>query len=412
MGKFGRSRASITVMFQTLLGWIWIVLSTSSTSLLLARAFLGIPLGMGLVIAPVMIAEYSNPRNRAAFVATMLVITSLMVLAVHTIGAYITWQITALMVAVTAFIGLLISIYTPESPSWLADQERYDECVKVFRWLRGAQEEDELQELIRARKLIKSDVQLKQLQKKSMPVTITKMKTVVMRREFYLPIFIMLHLSTLARWSGLCMLLSYPMDAFSNLYGPDFNFGLQISLLDSTRLLSNIIGIYVTKKMQRRRLLLITALLNTCVLFAMAIYSYAKVNNMLPFDHPLIGITLCHMLIISIKCGASSLPLVILGELFPLEIRSFAAGLSSAVFSFNMFVTVKIFPYLLKTIGFYATMFLHSAIVGYCLIVALAIMPETKDRTLQDIEDELKGNKDVGDELESAINLNSLSNRD
>lgn len=411
MGKFGRKRASIATMSITLLGWIWIALSTTATSLLMARALQGFPLGMGLVIAPVMIAEYSSPRNRAAYVAVMLVMTSLLVLAVHTIGAYVAWQTTALIVSVMTFIGLLIPIYTPESPSWLADQERYDECADVFRYLRGAEEEDELQKLIEARILIKRMAKSTPSQGKKTVFSLSKIKSIATRREFYIPIFIMFHLNTLARWSGLSMLMSYPMDAFSSLVGPDFDFGLQISLLDTTRLISNILGIYITKRLRRKLLLSMTVGLNTSALFAMAAYAYTKANNMLSFDHPLIGIVLCHVLVISIITGASSLPLVIIGELFPLEFRSFAAGLSSAVFSINMFITMKIFPYLLNALGFHATIFLHGVIVCYCLIAALTVLPETKDRTLQEIEDELKGAREVCNEPESAIPLTSLNNR-
>lgn len=128
---------------------------------------------------------------------------------------------------------------------------------------------------------------------------------------------------------------------------------------------------------------------------------------MLPFGHHLIAIVFCHILIITSVTGATSLPFVISGELFPLEFRSLASGFSSAALSINTFISVKSFPYLLNTLGFQVTIFIHGALVSYCLIATLVVLPETKDKALQDIENELKGNREVCNVPESTVPLTS-----
>lgn len=58
-------------------------------------------------------------------------------LAAHTLGAYLHWQTCGLIYALVGFIDMLIVIYSPESPSWLIHNGRYEEGSQVFRWLRG-----------------------------------------------------------------------------------------------------------------------------------------------------------------------------------------------------------------------------------------------------------------------------------
>ncbi|KAL4712462.1 hypothetical protein ACJJTC_007478 [Scirpophaga incertulas] len=106
---------------------------------------------------------------------------------------------------------------------------------------------------------------------------------------------------------------------------------------------------------------------------------------MLPYDHPAIGLMLIHIHMFSIATGTVPLPYIIAGE-------------------YSHWNTVA----WLEASAYF------SSVVGYCLTVAGIFLPETKDRTLQDIEDEFRGRPLSPEELKSVQSLTSLKlyNRD
>lgn len=178
--------------------------------------------------------------------------------------------------------------------------------------------------------------------------------------------------------------------------------------LDIQRIISNSIAVFVIRKVKRRTMLLLTVGINLCAFLSLAGYTYCKGRNLLPFDHPAIGITLIHIHMFSIATGTVPLPFIIAGEVFPLEYRSLAGGISVLFLSLNLFITVKTVPILFKTIGIYGAYVLYASVVGYCLVVSLLFLPETKDRTLQEIEDEFRGRPLSPEELKFTQSLTYL----
>ncbi|KAJ2954966.1 hypothetical protein O0L34_g3307 [Tuta absoluta] len=410
MAKYGRKTANLISIIPLLIGWFCILLATNITSLLIARFLQGTAMGMSASLGPVLIGEYTSPNNRGAFLTMISLTIATGVLTVHTMGLYLTWQVTALVCACIGFVDLIIVIYSPESPSFLADQGRYDDCKKVFRWLRGDKEEEELQRMIEAAVIVreaKIDANINETFVKKIRSFLVYFNATVRKREFYWPIFIMIHIYTLGQWAGANILAAYTVDIFQHVIGNDFNLTLMIITMDCQRIISNACAVYVIKKVKRRKMLLITVILNLFAFLATAAYTYLKAQGKLPFDHPAIGVLLIHIHMFSIATGTVPLPFIIAGELFPLEYRALAGGISVLFLSSNLFITVKTVPLLFNTIGIYGAYVFYSVVVLYCLIISMKFLPETKDRTLQDIEDEFRGRPLSPEELKSVESLAS-----
>ncbi|XP_059047232.1 facilitated trehalose transporter Tret1-like [Achroia grisella] len=410
MAKYGRRTANLVSIVPMLVGWFCIITATNIPLLLFARFLQGISMGMSATLGPVLIGEYTSPNNRGAFLTSISLTIAIGVLTVHTVGSYLPWQTAALVCACIVFVDLLIVIYSPESPSWLSDQGRYEESKRVFRWLRGDGEEEELKEMIEASIIIresKDEANLSESFLKRMKANMAYFCITIQKKEFYKPIFIMMHVYTLGQWAGANILASYTTDIFHNVVGDGVNVALMIILLDIQRIISNSCAVYVIKKIKRRTMLFITVGINLFAFLSIAAYTYAKSHNLLPFDHPAIGIALIHIHMFSIATGTVPLPFIIAGELFPLEYRSLAGGISVLFLSSNLFITVKTVALLFKTVGIYGAYLLYFFVVGYCLVVAGLLLPETKDRTLQDIENEFRGRPLTVDELKSVQSLTS-----
>ncbi|CAK1546801.1 unnamed protein product [Leptosia nina] len=408
MAKYGRRTANILSIITMLVGWFCVILATNIKVFLIGRFLKGTAMGMTASLGPVLIGEYTSPKNRGAFLTTISLSIAIGVLFAHTLGAFFYWQVAALVIAVVMFFDLVIVLYSPETPAWLSDQGRYEESRRVFRWLRGDSEEEELRRMIETSVIVreaKAEIVVADTFSKRLKANIVFFNTTIRKREFYKPIFIMIHMYTLSQWAGANILAAYTLDVFTNVIGTEVNIYLMVITLGAQRIISNGIAVWIIKKVKRRTMLFATVGLNVFAFLAIAAYSYLKVHNMLPYDHPLIGILLIHIHMVTIATGTVPLPFIIAGELFPLDYRSLAGSISVFFLSGNFFIILKTVPYLFKTIGIHGAYVIYAAIVAYCLVIEYFFLPETKDRTLQDIEDEFRGRPLSPEELKSTQSL-------
>lgn len=410
MANYGRRTANIVSITPLITGWFTIITAKSIPQLLIARFFQGIAMGMSASLGPVLIGEYTSPKNRGAFLTVISLSIALGVVSVHSMGSFLSWQVTALICACVAFVDLLIVIYSPESPSWLADQGKYEDSKRVFRWLRNEDEEEELHKMIEASVIVresKAEANISKSFGKRVKSNIAYFNITIRKKEFYKPIFIMMHIYTLGQWAGANLLASYTSDIFKNVVGTDANIALLVITLGLQRLISNTFAVLFIKKISRRTMLFSTVSLNLFAFLATAAYTYCKGHGLLPFDHPFIGVMLVHIHMFTVATGTVPLPFIIAGELFPLEYRSLAGGISVLLLSSNLFITVKTAPFFFTTLGIHGAYCIYAAVVAYCLVVAYFTLPETKDRTLQDIEDEFRGRALAPEELKSTQSLAS-----
>ncbi|XP_013196580.1 facilitated trehalose transporter Tret1 [Amyelois transitella] len=394
MTTFGRRKANLCSLVVAAAGWLGIVFSSSVTVLYLARLLQGIRMGMIGALGPVLIGEYTSPKNRGLFLMTISVSISAGVFAIQTLGVYLHWKTCAFVCIGIVSVAMLLVILSPESPTYLADRERYDECRRVFVYLRGNTENEELEKMIATLILAKKE-QVTKVQTVTEKI-LSKMyylKEIWKKKEFYKPLLIMFHVFAMAHWSGMNILTSYTTNIFEKVVGLDngINIPLMIVLVGLHRVLGNIIGMIFIKTLRRRVVLFSTISLNIIALLTIAAYTCARDNSWLSFDHPIIGISLIHVQMFSIATGALPLGFILAGELYPMEYKGLCGSITMVFFSLNIFGNLKTVLVLFNSLHIYGTYLLYAVILTYCLIVVGTLLPETKDKTLQDIEEELKG---------------------
>ncbi|XP_053619164.1 facilitated trehalose transporter Tret1-like [Plodia interpunctella] len=397
MGKYGRWVTNVCSAGLMFTGWVLIVVADSVACLMLGRFLKGISLGLIIALCPVIIGECASPRYRGSFLASTTALLSIGTAFVHFISFLLHWRTVALLCVVISFINLLISIYSPESPSWLATEGRYDECRKVFRWLRGPDEEEELQ------KMIQANMTEKTVEKESVLQAIKNRINIIKKKEVYKPVIIGIHLNILCYWCGLPAISSFPNEVIHSIVGIGHNTPAILITLDIQRLITNTSAMYVVKKVKRKNMLLTTISLNAALFFVIAGYVYAREQSLLPFDHPLIGVILLHIHMFSMAMGGLPLPTIISGEIYPLKYRSFCSSVTTTISSINLFLAYKTFIQTEQKLKIFGAYSIYGLIVIYCLSVTYHYLPETKDKTLLDIENEFRGapakSKDVAAEV-------------
>ncbi|XP_026730655.1 facilitated trehalose transporter Tret1-like [Trichoplusia ni] len=395
MGKLGRRVAHFVVIANILIGWTVILLAKSLEAMIVGRIIHGLSFGLMLPLRSVLLGEYTSPKNRGAFLTTVSVAQAFGILLVHLIGSLVSWQKTVFIVLAFPLASLLMTFFTPETPSWLAAKGRYDDCRKVFRWLRGDGEEQELEEMIRARC-------------ESNRATISNFKdlpVLLKKKEFYKPIVIMIHSYMMGEFSGGALLSCYSTTVITLLVGPEVDPHFWMIALDIQRNISNVTAVYVVHKIKRRTMFMATGSL--CILsnIAIACYVYAKVLGVMTYTAIWLPILLINIQFFTVAVGMVCLPYVIAGEIFPLEYRSVGSSISIISIASGYFLVTKTFPAMIASIGLHGSYAVYAGIMCYNFIIIMSLLPETKGKTLQQIEDYFRGKPSKAEDIEVRQNL-------
>jgi MFS family permease len=85
----------------------------------------------------VFLGEVAEPRMRGLLSSIPFVSYSMGILMVYALGATLHWQTVAWLAIILPLLSLLSFTLLPESPVWLARNNRVEEAGKALNWLRG-----------------------------------------------------------------------------------------------------------------------------------------------------------------------------------------------------------------------------------------------------------------------------------
>lgn len=359
---------------------------------MIGRILQGLSYGMLMPVRSVVIGEYTSPVNRGAFLSTISLSLTFATFFVHLIGSFLSWQWTALICSLFSYLSLIMTMYCPESPSYFVMKRKYQKCKKAFRLLRGNKEEHELEEMIKAR-LVLEETETRKTDFKEL-VRISK------KKEFYKPVILVVHSYILLKGSGGPLLGAYAHEILTVMIGRTTDVNFWMVFTDGLRLLFSVAGIYVVRRYRRRPLLLTTGSLCVISLLCISLYIFLKTRGMLSYDATWITVVLISFFSFTNAIGMAPLPNIVAGEVFPIAHRGLAAGISVIFDCATIFLVLKTFSFLQVTIGMDGAYLLYAVIVMYLILVMWILLPETKGKTLQQIEEEFRGRPKVLKEAE------------
>ena len=440
--KIGRKKILIIVALLYAISAVGSALAGSYEMLYISRIIGGLAFGAALVLAPIYIAEISTPENRgklvslqqlnivfgffAAFFSNDLFNKYNSVDSVYLTDENV-WRWMLGVELLPALCYFILLYFVPKSPRWLYLNGKVEEAKSVLTQIHG--KERGAEEIISIEKnsntdANKSDVNIKDLLKKSL--------------RFILVVGLVI--GVLQQITGINAVYFYATSIFKQTgVGTDAAFSSGV-LLSSISVVFTFVAIYLIDKMGRRPLLLIgtagvaVSLLFCAYGFNKATYqlssekitllqfegsnklntiSNQKFDNDIAFKNKvksLIGnqvyskndgaileaATQMNATIVLIgilgfiACFAFSLgPVmwVLLSELFPLKYRGLAIGFIAFVNSLISSIVQLIFPWELSNLGNALTFFIFGAVAFIGFFIMLKILPETKGKSLEELED-------------------------
>lgn len=106
--------------------------------------------------------------------------------------------------------------------------------------------------------------------------------------------------------------------------------------------------------------------------------------------------------VVLFNLGMGTIPVLILGEIFPLSVKGFALCLADIYFGAIVIVISKAFQMLKDEFGMFVPFMAFAVCCGFGLIFIIKCVPETTGKSLEEIQLELRGNDEAKD-MESKV---------
>ncbi|HVT70041.1 MAG TPA: sugar porter family MFS transporter [Trebonia sp.] len=371
--RIGRHKTVMITAVVFIVGVLLAAFTPTYPVLLVARIVIGLAVGSASMIVPLYIGEIVPPRVRGGMVSlNQLAIT------VGILGSYLIdyglsgtsdWRLMFGLAAVPAaalFVGML---FQQESPHWLIRQGRDDEARAVLRRVRYDSDIDA--EIREVREIAQREGGVRDL------------LTPRMRPLVYVGVL----LAVFQQITGINTVIYY---APSLLQGAGFgNSGALLANVvnGAINVGMTIVAVWLLDKVGRRPLLLIGTA-------GMAVGMIVTALSFLGGSQLTGGLAVVAIVGLFFYTGSFAIGLgpvfwLLIAEIYPLKIRGAAMSVASmANWAANFVVTIS-FLTLLSAVGGVGVFFLF----GFLTLVALAYfwrrVPETKGRSLQEIERDL-----------------------
>ncbi|GHC86753.1 sugar porter family MFS transporter [Streptomyces violaceochromogenes] len=380
----GRRRAILLLAVLFFVGALGCTLAPTTAVMIVARFVLGLAVGGASVTVPVYLAEVSPAERRGALVTRnelMIVSGQLLAFTSNAIIAQVggesggVWRwmlVIATLPAVVLWFGMLVM---PESPRWLASQSRFGEALDVLRQVRsGARAEAELKEVSA---LAVKDEQAKLGGWQDIRSTPWVRKLM----------FVGFGIAIVQQITGVNTIMYYGTQILT-----DAGFAADSALTANIAngvisVLATFVGIWLLGRVPRRPMLMTGQAGTTAALLLIGVFSLVLPSG----DPRAFAVLAMTVTFLAFQQGAiSPVTWLMLSEIFPMRMRGFGMGVAAVVLWLTNFVIGLVFPSLVSGIGISNTFFLFVVAGVLSLTFVKRYVPETKGRTLETLEAELR----------------------
>jgi len=372
--KYGRKPMLVLGAIIFFVGSLASALAFDQYILTLSRLLIGVGIGASAMTAPMFLAEVAPARIRGTIVSAFQLMITIGIMVSYMSNAAFgasgdwRWMIgVGVFPAIIAFVGILLS---PETPRWLTLNKNADKARDIIAHLQPEATDADLDRIIHEIKESAHEEDAKPawstfLKKGILPVT-----------SFAMIVFVLQQLS------GINAIIYYAPEIFKQA-----GFSGQMTQLLATvgvgvvNVALTIVAMYLVESIGRRKLLIL-GFVGTSI--SMAVVTGATMAA-IPAS-PYIALFGIFAFIAFFAVSLGPLPWLYMSELFPLRLRPRGMALASVANWFFNFIVALLFPVLLSGIGIVGTFGIFTICCVAGIIYAIAVAPETKGVSLEEIE--------------------------
>lgn len=374
--RFGRRRILMLSALLFAASAVGAALPRTLAEFMAARFVGGLAIGVASLLAPLYIAELAPARNRGRLVALnqMAIVSGILLAYFVNWGLSLTgpgsWRWMFASAAVPSAVFFVALLFVPESPRWLTEMGRDAEALRVLTKVNGRAVAATVIEDIKA--AISAEAG-----------TLSELLQPGLRRALLLAVT----LAILQQITGINTVLFYGSVIFKEQVGGQSNsaaIGANV-IVGLVNFLATIVALWVIDRLGRRSLLMISSAV-------MALCQIALGAAFLMHPPPaglVLGIMLACVAAFAVGLGPGTW--VLLSEIFPTRVRGRAMSIATVALWVACFALTMTFLTLVKLLTPTGAFCLYGAMCALTFSIVWRQLPETKGRTLEEIESFWKG---------------------
>ena len=386
--RIGRKRLLTVSALVFLLSSIATGAFSTFGQFLVARFFGGIGIGIASGLSPMYIAEVAPTHIRGKLVSLNQMTIVIGILAAQIVNWQIAepipaeftpadiaaswngqmawrWMFWAAAVPSAAF--LLLAFFIPESPRWQAMKGIRTQAEKTLARIGGKEyAEQEMQAIAAANADAREQAGLSTL----------------FSKPFHKVLLLGVVIAVFQQWCGTNVIFNYAQEIFQSAGYSVGDVLFNIVITGVANVLFTLIAIFTVDKLGRRKLMLMGAG-GLCLIYAVLGFCY--------FQH-ITGFFMIILVVAAIACYAMTLgpcTWVLISELFPNRVRAIAVATCTFALWIGSSTLTYTFPLLNKGLGSYGTFWIYSLVCLAGFLFFLRRLPETKGKSLEQLEKEL-----------------------
>jgi sugar porter (SP) family MFS transporter len=372
--RFGRKK--ILVLSAVLFGVsaVGAALPRNLIDFVAARMLGGLAVGMASVLSPLYIAEVSPAaiRGRLVSVNQLTIIFGMLVVSIvnwliaspsnESWNIEVGWRWMFASGAIPALLFLVALFVVPESPRWLTKQGRIDEAMRVLARVAGTrQAEIEMREI---RDTIAHE---------------SGSFAELLRPGIRVALGVAVVLAVLQQVTGINAVMYYAPDIFESAHVTPTQALLQTVALQVANLLFTLAAFRVVDRLGRKPLLLLTSAAMGIALLLLAGAFYLELSATWIFV-----LTLLYVAAFAVAMGP--VVWVVLAEIFPTRTRGRAMSVAAGALWIACFAVSQTVPWMFASLGRATTFATYAVMCVVALVFVALFVPETKGKTLEEIE--------------------------
>jgi MFS transporter, SP family, arabinose:H+ symporter len=373
--KWGRKKTLLWIGILYLLSALGSAIAPGVYVFMAFRLLGGFAIGASSVVAPMYISEIAPAKNRGKLVATFqfnivfgILIAYLSNYLLEGVGGNNSWRLMLGVVAIPALIYSILVFFVPESPRWLiVHRGDYNTARKIL----GVSDPDGVDDAIAA--LHKSIGEEKHKEKLS----------AFFKRKYNFPIFLAVMIAFFNQMSGINAVIYFAPRVFELAGISKQGAFLQSVGVGLVNLVFTMLGLYLIDRLGRKILMLIGSIGYIISLVSVAAAFY--LNHVGGMIVPM----LLFLFIASHAIGQGAVIWVLISEVFPNSVRAYGQSLGASTHWIMAAIITTLFPILAVKIGPAPIFAFFAFMMVLQLLWVIFIMPETKGKSLEELEAKL-----------------------
>ncbi len=366
--RFGRRTTMIVTALAYAIFGITTGIAQGAVVFVVSRFFVGVAVGISSMLTPLYIAEISPENIRGALVTlNQIAIASGVVLAYYVdylLAASGNWRLMFMSAVIPSALLLAGLLYLPETPRWMASRGNFAAAAQILAKIEGPREaERDLQELRNI-------------------TTVDQLRIGdLLRGNFSKPLFFGIILAIFQQITGVNTIVYYAPTIFQKVGFASASSAILITfVIGAVGLAATLVSMALVDRLGRRVLLLVSLAGMAVTLFHLSL----TLGQHEPRKWVAVADVICYLAAFDI--GLGPIFWLLISEIYPTTIRGKAMSIATMAIWASDFLVTATFLTLVEHLGMTNCFRLFSALCLVAFLFSYCMTPETRGRTLEEIE--------------------------